>query len=88
MSAQAEMTKTYSELQKEIKIISKWFYKTHGGPDIAGKDIAGKDAAAQTLAVVTDAMCAWRESVGKRMLEIEKFAEVNRIELEGSENDV
>ncbi len=76
MTAETRMINRYTEMKKEIKIISKWFHKNHGGPEVNADEV--EDA---TLRSMTHAMAGRRSAIGQEMLEIEKFANKNKIEL-------
>ena len=75
-SAETQMVERYVKLQKELRTISKWFHKNHGGPEVTADDVED-----DTLRCLTVAMSERRATVGVQMLEIEKFAYKNHIEL-------
>ena len=76
ITAEERMVKRYSEMQKELRTISKWFHKNHGGPEVTADDIED-----DTLRILTVAMSDRRNNVGQQMREIENFSDKNRIEL-------
>ena len=75
-SAETQMVERYVKLQKELRTISKWFHKNHGGPEVTADDIED-----DTLRILTVAMSDRRNNVGQQMREIENFSDKNRIEL-------
>lgn len=75
-SAETNMVNRYNEMAKELRTISKWFHKNHGGPEVNADDV--EDA---TLRSLTNAMAERRSTLGKQMREIEDYAAKNSIEL-------
>jgi len=74
MSPELKMLFRYTEMEKELKVISKWFLRNHGGPEVDADDV--EDAALRSL---TNAMADRRSLIGKQMREIEDYAAKNGV---------
>lgn len=69
MTIQQHATDKLAELNKELRVIAKWFSKTHGGPAISDEHLAEMEPELRTI---TQAMIDRRGVVAKEIADWEK----------------